>query len=180
MTRLETPRLLLRPLTGDDFDAFAAMMADPDVARHLSPGTPWPPDASWRNLALFMGHEAIRGYSNWALVERASGAFVGRAGPWRPHGWPGLEIGWCLAREHWGKGYATEAARAAVSYCFEELHADEVISLIAKENAPSIRVAERIGHTFQRETQVGGVPCYLYAQSAGPGQGNGLTVSGAG
>ncbi|MFB4304828.1 GNAT family N-acetyltransferase [Actinomadura sp. GTD37] len=117
---LETERLTLRPLTGDDFDDYAAMMADPQVSDGLADPVGRTPADAWRSLALFIGHREIRGYSHWAVVERSTGRFVGRAGPWRPHGFPGLGVGWCLARAHWGKGYATEAARAAIAYCFTD------------------------------------------------------------
>lgn len=165
VTTLETPRLILRPLTADDFDDYAAMLADPEVGRFLFAQGGMSREDSWRNLALFLGHREIRGYSNWAAVEKSTGRFVGRVGPWQPLGWPGLEIGWCLVREFWGKGYATEAARAALRHCFDELDAEEVISLIRVGNARSVRVAERIGHRHLRDTDLRGVQCHVYGQS---------------
>lgn len=162
---METVRLTLRPLTAEDFTDYAAMLADPEVGRFLFAGGPMPAEDAWRELALFIGHREMRGYSNWALVEKATGQFVGRAGPWQPFGWPGLEIGWCLRKEYWGKGYATEAARAALTYCFEELEADQVISLIRTGNTPSVRVAERIGHTHLRDLNLANGVCHLYGQS---------------
>ncbi|MFB9830792.1 GNAT family N-acetyltransferase [Actinoallomurus acaciae] len=163
---LETKRLLMRPLTGDDFADYAAMMADPQVAGGLAESVGTSPADAWRSLALFIGHREIRGYSHWALVEKATGRFVGRAGPWRPHGFPGLGVGWCLAREHWGRGYATEAARASLSYCFGELRAPEVVSVILPGNVRSIAVAERIGHRHLRDVQYGGRTVHLYGQRA--------------
>ncbi|WP_067830527.1 GNAT family N-acetyltransferase [Actinomadura kijaniata] len=157
---LTTPRLLLRPLTGDDFGDHAAMLADPEVADGLAEPVADP----WRSLATFIGHREIRGYSHWALEERGTGAFVGRAGPWRPHGFPGLGVGWCLARAHWGKGYASEAARAALAYCFETLDAPEVVSLILPGNASSAAVAERIGHRHLRDTTYRGRRVHVYGQ----------------
>ena len=162
---VSTPRLVLRPLTGDDFDDYAAMMADPEVGHFLGAEGGMSRADAWRNLAMIIGHREVRGYSMWAVLEKGTGRFVGRAGPWRPEGWPGLGGGWCLARKAWGKGYATEAARAAVAYCFDELGADEVLSLIAPENARSVRVAERIGHAFLRDAEVRGRPCRIYGQS---------------
>ncbi|GAA1596239.1 GNAT family N-acetyltransferase [Actinomadura kijaniata] len=159
---LETERLVLRPFTGDDFADYAAMLADPEVGRFLG-GTLSAEDA-WRNLAMVIGHRVIRGYSMWALVEKDGGRFVGRAGPWRPHGWPGLEVGWALARSAWGRGYATEAARAAVDYCFDVLGAEEVVSLIRPDNVASLRVAERIGHRHLRDAELMGTPCLVYGQ----------------
>ncbi|MEU6719328.1 GNAT family N-acetyltransferase [Nonomuraea sp. NPDC046802] len=166
MTVIETERLLLRPLTGDDFDDYARMLADPEVAGTLAESVGTSPGDAWRSLATFIGHREILGYSHWALVERATGRFVGRAGPWQPHGFPGLGVGWCLAREHWGKGYATEAARAALGYCFNTLGAREVISLILPGNVRSISVAERIGHRFMRQMDYRGQNVLIYGQRA--------------
>ncbi|MER6942777.1 GNAT family N-acetyltransferase [Nonomuraea sp. NPDC000554] len=166
MTVIETERLVMRPLTGDDFDDYAEMLADPEVAGGLAESVGTSPSDAWRSLATFIGHREIRGYSHWALVEKATGRFVGRAGPWRPHGFPGLGVGWCLAREHWGKGYATEAARAALDYCFGALEAQEVISLIRLGNVRSISVAERIGHRYLRDTDYRGQTVHIYGQRA--------------
>jgi len=141
------------------------MLADPEVAHFLFPeGAPSLED-SWRNLALFIGHQEMLGYSNWAVLEKSTGRFAGRAGPWQPLGWPGLEIGWCLARRYWGRGYATEAALAALAFCFDELNADEVISLIRVGNARSVKVAEGIGHRHLRDIDLRGTRCHLYGQS---------------
>jgi ribosomal-protein-alanine N-acetyltransferase len=163
---METERLLLRPLTGADFRDYSAMLADPEVAGGLAETTGTSPADAWRSLALFIGHREILGYSHWALIEKATGAFVGRAGPWQPYGFPGLGVGWCLARQHWGKGYATEAARAALDYCFTELAAEEVISLIRRDNRRSVAVAERIGHHHIRDIEYRGQVVHLYGQTA--------------
>lgn len=166
MTVLEMDRLIMRPLTGDDFADYAAMLADPQVAGGLAESVGTSPADAWRSLAMFIGHREIRGYSHWALVEKATGRFVGRAGPWQPHGFPGLGVGWCLAREHWGKGYATEAARASLGYCLKELGAQEVISVILPANSRSIAVAERIGHRHLRDIEYRGQTVHLYGQHA--------------
>ncbi|MBE1587597.1 GNAT family N-acetyltransferase [Nonomuraea angiospora] len=164
MVVLETERLVMRPLTGDDFDDYARMLADPEVADGLAESVGTSRADAWRSLATFIGHREIRGYSHWALVEKATGRFAGRAGPWRPYGFPGLGVGWCLARDHWGKGYATEAARAALDYCFGTLGATEVISLILPGNARSVSVAERIGHSHLRDTEYRGQQVHVYGQ----------------
>ncbi len=164
MTVVETDRLIMRPLAGADFADYAAMLADPQVAGGLAESVGTTPADAWRSLAMFIGHREIRGYSHWALIEKATGRFVGRAGPWQPLGFPGLGVGWCLAREHWGKGYATEAARASLGYCLKELGAEEVISLILPANSRSIAVAERIGHRHLRDIQYRGQTVHLYGQ----------------
>jgi RimJ/RimL family protein N-acetyltransferase len=147
---LETTRLVLRPIAEADLDGFAAMYGDPEVMRHMGDGRPLTRAATWRTMALFLGHWALRGYGQWALVEKATGRLVGRAGLWNPDGWPGLEVGWLLDRPAWGRGFATEAGRAALAWAFEVLGARRVISVIAPDNVRSIRVAERLGETFER------------------------------
>ena len=101
--------------------------------------------AAWREMAYFAGHWALRGYGHWVLESKHGGELVGRCGPQFPEGWPGLEVGWLLGRRHWGRGYATEAAQAAIDYAFSELRAERVISLIFPGNERSVRVAERLG-----------------------------------
>lgn len=142
--RLETERLLLRGWEERDLDAYAAMTADPEVMRYMGRG-PFNRDEAWREIALYLGHFELRGYTHWALELRDTGELVGRCGPWRPEGWPGLEVGWLLGREHWGKGYASEAAAAALDYAWRELRADRVISLVHPDNERSARVARRLG-----------------------------------
>ncbi len=163
MPTLETERLLLRPLRDDDLDRYAAMMADPEVVRYLG-SAPMERDDAWRNLALFAGHGVLRGWTNNAVVEKATGRFVGRCGLWQPEGWPGLEVGWTLAREVWGRGYATEAGSAWRDWAFANLKADELLSVVHRDNARSARVAERIGHRYLRDVEIRGFPCRLYGQ----------------
>lgn len=141
--RIETERLVLRGWDDGDLDAFAAMSSDPEVMRFI--GGPMDRAESWRRMALHAGHWALRGYGNWALERRADGVLIGRAGLWRPEGWPGLEVGWKLARAAWGQGYATEAATATVQWARTALGATELVSLIDPENVASARVAQRLG-----------------------------------
>ena len=145
---LETERLHLRQFRDADLDAYAAIMADPEVMRFLG-GKPYDRAQSWRHMAVTLGHWALRGFGVWALEEKSTGRLVGRAGLNAYEGWPGLEVAWTLGREHWGRGYATEAARVALTQAFETLGRDHVISLIDSANTPSIRVAERIGETLE-------------------------------
>ena len=135
---LTTERLLLRAWRASDFEPFADMMADDQVAEFLTVDRR-PPDRAmtWRTMAALIGHWRLRGYGLFVVEERATGAFVGRIGPWRPEGWPGFEIGWGLARPYWGKGYAVEAARAAGDWAFETFALQDVIS-----HTPTLRRAK--------------------------------------
>lgn len=159
--RLRTERLLLREWRDADLVPYAAMYADPDVMRHL--GGPVDREQAWRNMALMAGHWTLRGYGNWVLERRADGRFLGRAGLWRPEGWPGLELGWALARDAWGAGYATEAARASAAWAARTLGARELIALIAPGNAASLRVAERLGMAAREQRELRGTPVLVYA-----------------
>jgi RimJ/RimL family protein N-acetyltransferase len=147
---LQTTRLTLRPWKIDDYEAFAAMSADPDVMRFLAvDGKPLSRFAAWQGLAASVGHWALRGYGMFAVFERQTGTFVGRVGPWFPEGWPEFEIGWTLRSEYWGRGYATEAAQACVDWAFTELGRDHLVSLILPDNVRSIRLAERLGEQLE-------------------------------
>jgi RimJ/RimL family protein N-acetyltransferase len=117
---------------------------------------------SWRELAYLVGHWGLRGYGQWLLEERTTGELVGRAGLYFPEGWPGLEVGWTLARSRWGEGLATEAGRAAVDWAFTELGTDRVISLIAPDNHRSRRVAERLGASREGRTAILGHPVEIF------------------
>ena len=153
MSRLETPRLRLRMFCSEDFEAYAEMMADPEVMRYLPQRRPLPRPEAWRNMAAVLGHWELCGFGPWAVEERISGELVGRIGPFRPAGWPGLELIWTIRRQSWGQGYATEGARVALKYMFEEMGSNHVISLIRPQNTASTRVAEKIGQLLQRRIE---------------------------
>jgi RimJ/RimL family protein N-acetyltransferase len=127
-----------------DLDSYAAFTADAEVMRYMGRG-PFNRDEAWREIAFFLGHFELRGYTHWALELRETGELVGRCGPYFPEGWPALEIGWLLGREHWGSGYASEAAATAVEYAWCELRPERLVSLIAPNNHRSARVARGLG-----------------------------------
>lgn len=141
---LETERLVLRAFRQSDLDAWAAIMADPDVARFIAPA-PMTRDEAWRSMASSLGHWQLLGYGAWAVERRSDSAVIGRVGMINPEGWPGLEIGWTLGKSAWGKGYATEAAAAAMRYAFLTQPVARLISNIDPENRPSQAVAARLG-----------------------------------
>ncbi len=159
MATLETPRLTLRTWTLDDFDDFAAMFADPKVTRFLSAdGKPLPRFPAWQSFSGMVGHWHLRGFGLFAVIERATGTFVGRLGPWNPEGWPGFEVGWTLRSEYWGRGFATEGAARCIEYAFTELGQPHIMSLIDPQNTKSIRVAERLGERLEGHVTLPNVP----------------------
>ena len=147
----------------DDLDAYAAMCADADVMRYLGDGKPLGRVDTWRQMAMILGHWQLRGYGLLALEERGTGALVGRAGFFEPEGWPGFELGWMLRRASWGQGYATEAARRLLRHAFTDMGRERVISLIRAANAPSIRVAERLGERQDGRAEIFGQEALVYA-----------------
>lgn len=162
MITLETDRLLLRMFRDEDFEQHALICSDPDVMRFLGEGRPLERWEAWRSMAMILGHWQLRGFGPWAVEERASGRLIGRIGFFQPDGWPGFELGWVLGREFWGKGYASEGARRALDYAFNEMDRDHVISLIHPENTGSIKVAERLGESVEGKTELFGHEVLIY------------------
>ncbi|MCA1618679.1 MAG: GNAT family N-acetyltransferase [Acidobacteria bacterium] len=162
MKTLGTERLVLRMFREEDLEEYSAMAADPEVTRYLGDGSTLSRADAWRQMAMILGHWQLRGYGMWAVEESATGRLAGRIGFFNPEGWPGFELGWTLAREFWGRGYATEGARAALEYGFTEMGRERVISLIRPANAPSVRVAERLGERLEGSVELSGGEALVY------------------
>ena len=146
---LETDRLILRAPAAEDFEPWADFSADEEAARYI--GGVQTRAGAWRVLCVMTGAWTIRGYSMFSVIEKATGRWVGRVGPWMPEGWPGTEVGWGIVRDCWGKGYATEAAEAAIDWAFATQGWDEVIHTIEPANLNSQKVAERLGSRVLRQ-----------------------------
>ncbi len=162
---LETPRLVLRPLTRDDVDAIFAIIGDP-IAMQYYPRSFTREDAvEWidRNLRRYEND----GHGIMALVLKSTGEVIGDCGIVRQivEGEPMLEVGYHLRRDNWGQGYATEAARACIDYAFRDLGAEKVVALIRPENVPSRRVAERNGMHAERQVMHSDLPHLLYVMT---------------
>jgi RimJ/RimL family protein N-acetyltransferase len=151
---VHTERLVLRGFRPADIDEWAAICADPEVTRWVGDEEALTREDAWRRMAYVVGHWDLRGFGNWALEERATGELVGRAGLYKPEAWPGLEVGWLVGREYWGRGFAPEAGRASIEWAREELGADHVISLIEDANERSARVAEKLGMSVEGRTRI--------------------------
>ncbi|WP_431950251.1 GNAT family N-acetyltransferase [Actinacidiphila sp. bgisy167] len=148
MIELRTERLLLRRWRDRDLVPWAALNADPEVREHL--GEPLTRKQSDASVARFLAEFDERGYGWWAVEIKASGEFAGFAGLDRvDDGLPftGVEIGWRLARAAWGKGYATEAARAVLGFGFGALGLPEILAVTTAGNLRSQAVMRRIGMT---------------------------------
>ncbi|MGO8872453.1 MAG: GNAT family N-acetyltransferase [Acidimicrobiales bacterium] len=150
---LTTERLVLRPFAESDLEAYAAVLAAPEVRRSLRLPEGSPRTDAWRGMAQWLGQWELRGSGQWALALRSTGELVGRVGLHLPEvpDWPGLEVGWVLHPDRWGHGYATEAGARALEYAFDVLDAREVFSVILPDNVPSQAVARRLGLALMGE-----------------------------
>ncbi|GBF57969.1 hypothetical protein PbB2_01640 [Candidatus Phycosocius bacilliformis] len=140
---LETARLILRPPTEADFEAWAALLADPNLLEAGEKPVTGP--EAWRSFAAAAGSWQLRGYGVFAVFERESGSFVGRVGPHKPYGWPDRELGWVIATRFQGLGYAVEAASACRDWIFEVLKWPRIIHTIRPQNRASCAIATKIG-----------------------------------
>lgn len=145
--RLETERLVLRLPRLDDFERYAQLHADADAARYI--GGVLPRAAAWRKFLQMPGAWAVQGFAMFSVEDKASGLWLGQMGPWRPDGWPGNEIGYAFHPDAWGRGYAFEAAVAAIDWAFDALGWSEIIHCIDPDNRPSQALAERLGSSRQ-------------------------------
>lgn len=141
---IETDRLVLRRFAAHDLDAYHALLAHPEVARWLMPMETR--DEALRNMAMMEGFWRLRGASMMAVTLRGSGALIGRCGPWRPDILGDeVEVGWTIAPDHQGQGYATEAAGAAIAWAAEAFGVTQVVHMIEDRNTASQAVARRLG-----------------------------------
>lgn len=168
---VKTERLLLRGHRLDDFDACAAMWADPRVTRHIS-GAPSSASDSWARLLRYAGHWALLGYGFWALEEKASGRFVGDVGlaDFKREIEPPItapEMGWVLAPWAHGKGYATEAVRAVLAWGLARFGPIETACIIHPENTASLRVAEKVGYREKLRTTFKSGPAIVFSSTLG-------------
>lgn len=174
--RLETERLVLRPLTLDDLDDLARFVADPEAMRFIGEGGARTREQAHTTLAWMIETLERQGFGHLAAERKDDGAFVGRAGlnVWNPADWTitrldeaqgpvEVEIAYLFGREHWGRGYATEAASAIRDWAFANVDLERLIALIYPENTRSIRVAEKLGMQLEEELEAFGNSLLLYA-----------------
>ena len=158
---LQTERLLLREFRREDFDAFAAHLADPVSAAHLVPADR---QTAWRIFCSSAGLWLIHGAGWWAVEERRTGQLVGTVGAFFREDSPVMELGWNTYRAFWGQGYANEAAAAALHHSFEMRSEPKVRALISATNESSLRVARRLGLAYEAESEVNGKAVGIYVR----------------
>jgi ribosomal-protein-alanine N-acetyltransferase len=166
---IETERLLLRKPRAEDAPDLAVAYADPETVRFIGDGSTATLTEVEEGIEQWLERWESWGMSLFSLERREDGRVLGRAGflRWDPQTWEiggtETELGWLLAREHWGQGYATEAALALCDWAFDERGLTRLISLINRENVRSIRVAERLGERYERDVEVRGKLSRLYS-----------------
>ncbi len=172
---LETPRLRLRAHTAGDYSSSCALWAHPEVIRYTL-GKPATPEEVWSRMLRYLGSWAFLGYGYWVIEERETRAFVGEVGlcNLQREITPPLgdvpEIGWALAPEHHGKGYATEAAQAALRWsAVPPMTAGKIACIVHTQNRPSLRVAAKLGFSPAYETVYRDAPTQvLFAERSQP------------
>ena len=161
---IETERLRLRQWQGGDMAPYAAMLSDPGTARFITvDGKPVVDEMTgWRHSVVMAGHWMLHGAGMFVVEEKSSGKFAGRVGPWKPPGWPGFEVGWGIAKEFRGKGYAAEAARASINWSFATFDIDRIVHCIDGGNAASQSVARQLGAGKEGEIELFGHPADVW------------------
>ena len=167
MIILETKRLILRHLAPDDLDSLFALYSDPEVRRYFPEGT-LTYEETKKELEWFLdGHPEHPELGLWATIHKETNQFIGRCGllPWTIDERPEVEVAYMLAKEYWGQGLGTEAAQAILEYGFEQLQLSRLICLIDRENLASVKVATKIGMTFEKEGEDEKGPFLLYSRN---------------
>jgi RimJ/RimL family protein N-acetyltransferase len=177
--RLETERLVLRPLTRDDLDGMAHYLADPETMRFVGSGGPRTREQAQATLEWMIDTLEQQAFGQLAAERKDDGVLVGRSGlnVWNSADWTitrlaeaqgpvEVEIAYLFGREHWGHGYATEAASAIRDWAFANLDLERLIALIYPDNVRSIRVAEKLGMQREGEVEMSGNRLDLYASRA--------------
>jgi RimJ/RimL family protein N-acetyltransferase len=163
---IATARLVLRPYSTGDFDALKNILHEPDILRYFPTQTPWPDDKIRNYIAYQLKHWYERSYGHWAVVLRETGQLIG---------WNGLEflfdtneteVGYLLSREFWGKGLATESARAVVDFGLNTIGLNQIIGLTHQDNIASQRVLEKCGLSFTQRAPYFGKEMFRFAVQA--------------
>jgi RimJ/RimL family protein N-acetyltransferase len=163
--QLESIRLILRQFQDADWQNLHECYSD-EAATTFTYHRALTEGETWRIMCSMIGHWQIRGYGPYAVEEKLTGRVLGAVGFWYPNDWPEPEIKWSLAREHWGKGFAKEAAGLVRETGSEYLPDHRLISLIHPDNKPSIGVALAIGARLENSIEYEGEPHGIYRHKA--------------
>jgi len=159
---MATFRLVLRPFTEGDVDALHQIYAEKDVLRYFPRTDPRPREEVCEQVLGQIAHWDEHGYGWWAVEPRSERKLIGWSGLQYLPDTDEIEVAYCLAKPFWGKGMATEAARAGLRFGFEELGLDSIVAIVHPDNAASIRVIEKLGMSFVDRSRYFGMDCLRY------------------
>jgi ribosomal-protein-alanine N-acetyltransferase len=170
MKILETRRLILRHLLPEDLDDLFALYRDPEIRRYFPEGTLSYAETKAELEWFLNGHPDHPELGLWATILKENDRFIGRCGllPWTLEQRPEVEVAYLLAKEYWGQGLATEAARGIVQYAVERLNLSRLVCLVTPGNQASANVAVNIGMALEKEMEDEQGPFLLYSMSVGP------------
>jgi len=159
---IRTNRLFLRRFSKGDLNAYAEIMGDYEVGKWFPNGDGYTREEAKRSLDTILGHWDKHGFGIWAITDQKKTAILGRCGLNLIAETSEVEVDFVIARGFWGRGYATEAAKAALAYGFEMLNLDRIIALAKPENVASRRVVEKIGMRYLKDAEYWGIICAYY------------------
>lgn len=160
---IETERLRLRRLRDSDIDDLAALFADPDVMRYVGNGVPTDRTEAQKALESIVAHWERHGFGRWAIEDKQTNEFVGYGGLRSLFGTP--EVVYHFAKRYWGKGFATEMARASLQFGFNEKGFERIVAIAKPENTASIHVMEKAGMHFEMQTSYYDIEVVQYSIS---------------
>jgi len=156
LPQIQTERLLLRPWRPEDVEPFAKLCGDPEVMRYIGRGAVRDRQQCESSIGHFQLEWEERGFGLFAVERLDTQSFIGFTGlsvpTFLPEIMPSVEIGWRLSREHWGQGFATEAAQAAMRFGLEDQGIPEIVCVLQVENAASRNIAKKLGMILDRQT----------------------------
>jgi [ribosomal protein S5]-alanine N-acetyltransferase len=159
---LETPHLILRPFEDSDVEAAHLWFSDPEVFRFYTYGPYHSLEETAEHIRQYRIHYAKHGFGKCVVVERATGTSIGDAGLSVSEDTGEIYVGYKLARSHWGRGLATEAALAWINYGFNQLAATRIGAFVHPQNAASIRVIQKLEFAFCRHAREAGIDWNVY------------------
>ena len=159
---LETDRLYMRRFRTNDLDVFSQILGQDEVGQWLPRGRGYTKDEVEKFLDNVAKHWQEKGYGIWAVIEKESGKIIGHCGLNYVKQNDEVEVLYGFGKEYWGLGYATEAAKAALSFGFEKIGLDRIVAFAKIDNIASRRVIEKIGLKYIKDIEIFGMNCAYY------------------
>ena len=163
MAILETDRLILRTQEESDLDAIDQMQSSPEVMKYVGEGKIISREITEKSIKFWIKYGEEKRYSSWAIVEKSTGKLIGKCGLCELKDKSDIELFYMLAKDSWGRGYATEISKAVLKYGQEELGLNRIVALVYPENKVSQKVIEKMGMHYEKEKEVNGIKLLMYS-----------------